>query len=71
MFIDIEESHAGRIGLPFLGEVPFAVELENQNRDSAVFGLQRRLADTIDLNFEFSNSARKSTLLNLTWRFGE
>ena len=71
MFIDIEESHSGRIALPVLGEVPFAVELENQNRDSAVFGLQRRLADTVDLNFEFSNSARRSTLLNLTWRFGE
>jgi len=71
MFIDIEENHAGNIALPFLGDVPFAVELENQRRDSAVFGIHRRLADTIDLNFEFSNSARKSTLLNLTWRFGE
>lgn len=71
LFIDVEESHAGTIGLPFVGDVPFAVELENKERESVVFGVHRSLADTVDVSFEFSNSARRSTLLNLTWRFGE
>lgn len=71
LFIDVQENHAGSVALPVLGGVPFAVELENEQRESAVFGVNASLADTIDLSFEFSNWARKSTLLNLTWRFGE
>jgi hypothetical protein len=71
MFIDVEERHAGSIALPFVGSVPFAVELENENHGSFVVGAQRTLADTVDVTFEFSNSGRRSTLLNLTWRFGE
>ena len=71
MFLEIEENHAGAIELPFLGSVPFAVELENQSNASAAFGAHYTLADTVDVAFEVSDASRKSTLLNLTWRFGE
>ena len=71
MFLDVSEDHAGTIALPFLGSVPFAVELENKTNASAAFGARCSLAETVDLSFEFSNASRKSTLLNVTWRFGE
>ena len=71
MFLDIEEDHAGAIALPFLGSVPFAVELENKNSASAAFGVKNTLADTVDIALEVSDASRKSTLLSLTWRFGE
>ncbi len=71
MFLDVEEDHAGAIALPFIGSVPFAVELENKNRTSAAFGVKCTLAETVDIALEVSDASRKSTLLNLTWRFGE
>ena len=71
MFIDVEEDHSGTIQLPIIGGVPFAVELENSDRDSATFGVKYTMADTIDVNLEIGDASRKTTLLNLTWRFGE
>lgn len=71
MFLDVEENHSGAIAFPVLGTVPFAVALENSNRASAAFGLKCTLAEAVDIAFEVSDASRKSTFLNLTWRFGE
>jgi len=71
IFLDVQEDHAGTIQLPILGGVPFAVELENSDRNSAAFGVKYTMADSLDVSLEIGDASRKTTLMNLTWRFGE
>ncbi|HQW81305.1 MAG: hypothetical protein IPF83_03110 [Rhodanobacteraceae bacterium] len=71
LIVDVQEDHNGSIALPFVGNVPFAVELENKDNAGLVFGANCSLADTLDIALEVGKGARTSTLLNLTWRFGE
>lgn len=69
MYLDTEESHRGTIELPFLGPVPFAVELEQQDRWNAIAGLRANLGDRWTLDVEGGFGARQSASATVGWRF--
>lgn len=69
MYLDTREDHKGTIELPFLGPVPFAVELKQKDQWNALAGLQANLGERWTLNLEGGFGARKSVSGTVGWRF--
>jgi len=69
MYLDTEEKHSGTITLPFLGPVPFAVDLTQKNRWNALVGLHANVAEHWTVEVEGGFGARSSASITAGWRF--
>lgn len=69
MYLDTEEKHSGVIALPFLGPVPFAVDLTQKSRWNALVGLRTTLAERWTIEVEGGFGARSSASATVGWRF--
>ncbi|MEO8197162.1 MAG: hypothetical protein ABI689_10605 [Thermoanaerobaculia bacterium] len=69
MYLDSEEKHSGTIVLPYVGPVPFAVDLKQKDRWNGLVGLRTDLAEhwTLDVEGGFGN--RSSASATVGWRF--
>lgn len=68
-YLDAEESHKGTIGIPFLGSVPFDVELSQENDWNYTFGVRHEFSKKFDATLELGFGDRDITLFNVTYRF--
>ena len=69
MYLDTQEEHKGTIGLPFVGNVPFQVELKQKDPWNALAGLQANLGERWTINVEGGFGARSSLSATVGWRF--
>jgi hypothetical protein len=69
MYLDTDEKHSGVFELPFIGDVPFAVELVTKDSWNYTAGLGYVFNDRADLSFEIGFGNRTHTLFNLNARF--
>jgi len=69
MYLDTDEKHSGVFELPFIGDVPFAVELVTKDSWNYTVGLGYVFNDRADLSFELGFGNRTHTLFNLNARF--
>jgi len=69
MYLDTDEKHSGDFTLPFLGAVPFEVELKTQDNWNYVVGAGYEFSDRFNLSFEAGFGNRTHSLLNLNTRF--
>jgi len=69
MYLDTTEKHSGIFDLPYIGPVPFAVELSTQDNWNYVVGVGYTFNDRADLKFEAGFGNRTHTLLNFNIRF--
>ena len=69
MYLDTEEKHSGTFNLPFLGPVPFAVELEGSDKWNTALGLGYTFSPKMHMSFEVGFGDREHTLFNFTYRF--
>ncbi|GMU66790.1 MAG: hypothetical protein AMXMBFR36_30640 [Acidobacteriota bacterium] len=69
MYQSAEESHAGIIALPFVGAVPFAVELSESDAWNGLVGLAVELDSHWNLELEGGFGDRKAATVSVTWRF--
>jgi hypothetical protein len=69
MYLDTDEKHSGVFELPFIGGVPFAVELIT--KDSWNYGVGSRyvMNDRNSLSFELGFGNRQHLLINFNTRF--
>ena len=71
MYQQAEETHEGIFEMPYLGAVPFRVELEQAEDWNYVVGMIAGLSEHWNLNFEGGFGERKSILAYLEYRFGK
>ncbi len=71
MYQQAEESHEGIFEMPYLGEVPFSVVLEQAQAWNYVVGMAAGLSEHWVLNFEGGFGDRKAALAALEYRFGK
>lgn len=66
-----DESHQGFINIPGSGlpEIPFEVELSNEDEINYGAGMKVSLKDTFDIIAEFGTGGRGHQSLSLVWRF--
>lgn len=69
MYLDTDEKHAGVIELPFLGTVPFGVELESAEKWNYVLGIGHTFSPKATVSLELGLGKRDHTLFNFTYRF--
>ena len=69
MYLDTDEKHSGDFNLPFLGEVPFAVELNTRDNWNYAVGAGYAFGGRFNLSLEAGFGDRTHTLLNLNTRF--
>ncbi len=69
MYLNTDEKHSGTFELPFLGGVPFAIELVSQDHWNYTTGAGYKFNDRADLNFEVGFGNRTHTLFNFNVRF--
>ncbi len=69
LYLDTEEQHSGAVEIPFVGMVPFAVDLSEQDELNYGVGVHTMLGDHVELSFEVGFGDRTHTLLNLGYRF--
>lgn len=69
MYQDASESHAGTVGVPFLGQVDFAVELREQDEWNFLVGMSGALTEHLFLELEGGVAGRLTSSLSLTYRF--
>jgi hypothetical protein len=70
MYLDVSEKHSGVIALPVIGNIPFAVDLSQNNHWSPSLGAHYNFNDAVELSLEVSGSSgRTATLLNAGYRF--
>lgn len=69
MYLDTTEEHSGMFELPFLGPVPFAVELATQDNWNYTAGAGYVFSDRANLSFEVGFGNRTHTLFNFNVRF--
>src|SRR4249919_1099466 len=70
LYIKTNERHQGTIALPFIGPVPFDVELGERNKWNATLGARYSFDRDFDISLEAGGGGRETLLLNGTWRFG-
>ena len=71
MYQQAEETHEGIFEMPYLGAVPFHVELEQAEDWNYVVGMIAGISEHWNLNFEGGFGDRKSVLAYLEYRFGK
>jgi len=69
MYLKTDEKHSGNFDLPYLGPVPFAVELETRDNWNYVVGAGYAFTDRAALRLEYGFGARNHTLFNFNVRF--
>ena len=69
MYQDAEEKHEGVFDIPYLGEVPFSVDLEEQEQWSYLLGASAKLGEHWVLIMEGGFGQRHFALLTLDYRF--
>lgn len=69
MYLKVDEKHSGDFDLPFIGPVPFAVELETSDQWNYVVGAGYAFTDRAALRLEYGFGPRNHTLFNLNVRF--
>jgi len=69
MYLKTDETHSGTFDLPYVGPVPFAVELQTKDRWNYVVGAGYAFGDRATLRFEYGFGARNHTLFNFAFRF--
>lgn len=69
MYLKTDEKHSGTFELPFIGGVPFAVDLVTQDNWNYTAGTGYVFSDRVDLSFEVGFGNRTHTLFNLNARF--
>jgi hypothetical protein len=69
MYLDTQEKHEGIFELPFIGGVPFAVELETRDSWNYTTGAGYVFTDRANLSFELGFGNRTHTLFNFNYRF--
>ena len=69
MYLDTDEKHSGVFDLPFIGPVPFEVELVTQDNWNYTGGVGYRFSDRSNLSFEIGFGERTHTLFNFNVRF--
>ena len=68
-FLDVEEKHKGSIGIPFLGTVPFDVELSQEDDWNFTVGVRHQFSRKFDASLELGFGGRDITLFNVNYRF--
>ena len=71
MYQKAEETHEGIWEMPFLGEVPYYVELNQSEPWNYHIGMQVGISEHWDLNFNGGFGKRKSVMAFLGYRFGK
>ena len=69
MYLDSEEKHSGTIVLPFVGAVPFAVDLQQKDRWNGLVGLHANLERALDARSRGRFRRRSSASTTVGWRF--
>jgi hypothetical protein len=69
MYLDTDETHSGVFELPFIGGVPFEVELVTQDNWNYTVGAGYVFSDRADLSFEAGFGDRTHSLFNFNVRF--
>ena len=69
MYLDTDEKHSGVFELPFIGAVPFDIELETKDAWNYSIGAGYVFNDRANLTFEAGFGNRKHTLFNFNFRF--
>ena len=69
MYLDIEESHAGVIDIPGIGQLPFSAVLGQRTNWNTALGAQHHFSDKASLSLEVGFGDRKHTLFNFNYRF--
>jgi opacity protein-like surface antigen len=70
LYIKTEERHRGTIALPFVGPVPFDVELGERNHWNPTLGARHTFDRNVDISLELGGGGRNTMLVSGTWRFG-
>jgi len=68
-YLDADEKHSGNFVFPGLGTIPFNVELTEKDSFSYTAGVHTMLGDHLEVTLELGGGNRKTTLLNIGWRF--
>jgi len=69
MYLDTDEKHSGVFELPYIGPVPFEVELVTQDHWNYAVGAGYDFSDRANLSFEAGFGNRTHTLFNFNYRF--
>jgi hypothetical protein len=69
MYLDTDEKHSGIFELPFIGDVPFAIDLVTKDNWNYSGGVGYVFSDRANLSFELGFGNRTHTLFNLNVRF--
>jgi len=70
MYQNTEETHEGTWEMPYLGAVPFSVELQQSEPWNYQIGMVAGLSEHWNLTLEGGFGSRTSVLANLEYRFG-
>ncbi len=69
MYLDTDEKHSGVFPLPFIGDVPFEVELVTKDNWNYSAGAGYVFSDRANLSLELGFGNRTHTLFNFNYRF--
>ena len=69
MYLDTDEKHSGTFDLPFIGPVPFEVELVTKDNWNYAGGVGYEFSDRTNLSLELGFGSRTHTLFNFNYRF--
>lgn len=69
MYLDTDEKHSGVFDFPFLGDVPFEVELVTRDSWNYGGGVGYVFTDRANLSLELGFGSRTHTLFNFNYRF--
>jgi len=69
MWLQADESHSGTITIPFLGSVPFDVELSEEERFNYGVGVHRDLGEHFEFTLDAGFGDREHILANIGYRF--
>lgn len=69
MYLDAEERHRGTIALPFVGDVPFDIELREKDQWNFAIGTRYEFSKKFEASLEIGVGDRQTTLLYAGYRF--
>jgi len=69
MYLDVDEQHSGIFELPFIGGVPFSVDLVTKDTWNWTVGTSYNFSDRANFSFEYGFGDRTHTLASFNYRF--
>jgi hypothetical protein len=69
MWLQAEESHSGTLTIPFLGAIPFEVDLSEEDKFNYGFGVHRSLGQHFEFTLDAGFGDREHFLANIGYRF--